>query len=255
MSLPAVMVNFDAYKPLQHRHQWLMMTLASFSDRQGRCWPSLRTIAQKAGRSLAWVSENLKEMHSLGYFKRSRKAGAYFYEIARRFLPWRQESAGADSSKPGRQPRRELNNSQSCAQPGVRAGEPKENPRRSLFSKKEKGDSGRSAPLPPPPTEADKEAVAELVREATASLTGKGPKFIRDREAYELAKARHKYQAFLRGLAAWIAQRWAPGETRWEAEAMINQGLEAGRREQTPPTALGFINRLAELRKRERGRG
>ena len=249
MSLPAVMVNFDAYKPLQHRHQWLMMTLASFSDRQGRCWPSLRTIAQKAGRSLAWVSENLKEMHSLGYFKRSRKAGAYFYEIARRFLPWRQESAGADSSKPGRQPRRELNNSQSCAQPGVRRGEPKENPRRSLFLIKEKG-AGRCAPCAAP-SKKEKAAVAELVAEARDALT-KGPKFIRDRVAYEAAKKRAKYVNRLRSLAAWVAQRWAPGEARWEAEALLNQGLEAGAREQTPPAALAMIDRLAELRERER---
>jgi Helix-turn-helix domain len=94
MSLPAVMIKIEAYKPLEFRHQWLMVTLASFSDRKGRCWPSLRTIAAKAGRSLAWVSENLKEMESLGYFRRARDAGRYTYKIARQFLPWDAVSPG-----------------------------------------------------------------------------------------------------------------------------------------------------------------
>lgn len=252
MSLPAVMVNIEAYKPLQFRHQWLMMTLASFSDRQGRCWPSLRTIADKAGRSLAWVSENLKEMQALGYFKRARKAGAYFYELALRFLPWlKQESAGADSSKAGGKLRNNPHNSQAYSQGGVRRGEPKENPRRSLFSEKEKGAVGRSAPSAPA-SEEDKEAVTELVADAVQALT-KGPKFIRDRVAYEAAKKRRKFVNRVRGLACWVAQRWAPGDARWEAEALLNQGLEAGAREQTPPAALAMIDRLAELRERERG--
>lgn len=245
MSLPAVMVNIEAYKPLQFRHQWLMMTLASFSDRQGRCWPSLRTIADKAGRSLAWVSENLKEMQALGYFKRSRKAGAYFYELALRFLPWlKQESAGADSSKAGGQLRDNSINSQVCAQPGVRRGEPKENPRSKIQDFKNLGgDLGREAP-----SEAEKAEVSQLLDETLhrRPLAAR----MADEAAYAAAVAREKRDRWLRGIGAWIGQRFK-GQAALEAWEAVDLAQKAGSRSATPTPIRRVLDRLDTLYRQE----
>lgn len=86
--LATVATPLAAYRPLAHRHKWLLQIIVSFADKQGRCWPSLRTIAEAAGESLSSVQRNLAEMESLGYFVRRRRwGGSFVYRVAERFLP------------------------------------------------------------------------------------------------------------------------------------------------------------------------
>src|SRR5207302_7109289 len=76
---------------MKSTHIKLLSVLLSFSDRNGKCWPSLRTIAERAKETLSWVQRNLHEMESLGYFTRARRLQSYVYHLAARFL-WRPKS-------------------------------------------------------------------------------------------------------------------------------------------------------------------
>jgi hypothetical protein len=93
--LSFVATPIAAYRPLEHRHKWLLQVLVSFAGRDGRCWPSLPKIAEQAGATLAWVQRNLAEMEKLALFSRKRRFGeSYVYTIAARFLPrWPGKSA------------------------------------------------------------------------------------------------------------------------------------------------------------------
>ena len=84
--LNAVVLPLDVVSRLESRHLKLISVLLSYADRNGRCWPSLRTIAKTAGETLGWVQRNLSEMQSLGYFTRQRKLGSYVYQLAAKFF-------------------------------------------------------------------------------------------------------------------------------------------------------------------------
>jgi DNA-binding transcriptional MocR family regulator len=86
--LPFVPVTFDVYRPLKPRLRWAMACLVSFADRAGRCFPSVRTLAQHAGISKSAAGRNLAELEAEGHLTRTcRLGGVYVYRIDRRFLP------------------------------------------------------------------------------------------------------------------------------------------------------------------------
>jgi DNA-binding transcriptional regulator YhcF (GntR family) len=92
--LANITVSADPLLNLADRHMRLILVLRQFADRNGKCFPSLRTIADRAKRSLAWVGKQLREMESLGYFERERNVGSYCYRLAKQFLsPPRMDSS------------------------------------------------------------------------------------------------------------------------------------------------------------------
>jgi hypothetical protein len=86
--LAFVPVAFDVYRPLKPRLRWAMQCLVSFADHAGRCWPSIRTLAQHAGISKSAAGRDLAELEAEGHLTRTRRpGGVYVYRIDRRFLP------------------------------------------------------------------------------------------------------------------------------------------------------------------------
>src|SRR4051812_305300 len=86
--LAFVPVAFDVYRPLKPRLRWAMQCLVSFADHAGRCWPSIRTLAQHAGISKSAAGRDLAELEAEGPLTRPRRPGGiYVYRIDRRFLP------------------------------------------------------------------------------------------------------------------------------------------------------------------------
>jgi hypothetical protein len=92
-------VPFDDYDALDIADgpRWLLVRLARYADREGRCFPSMRLLAAGARKSLATVCRWLKQLYDLGCFTRTRKAGGvYRYTLAERFrLRWREKRVPA----------------------------------------------------------------------------------------------------------------------------------------------------------------
>ena len=84
-----VAIPFDAYRLLPNaQHRWLLTCLARYTDREGRCWPSMRQLASDAGMSLASVCRYLAAMHDLGVFQRVRRGvGRYVYTLSETYRP------------------------------------------------------------------------------------------------------------------------------------------------------------------------
>ncbi len=87
-------VPFDDYDALDVAEgpRWLLVRLARYADRDGRCFPSMRTLAAGTKKSLATVCRWLKQLFDQGCFTRTRKAGGrYHYKLAEPYrLRWRE---------------------------------------------------------------------------------------------------------------------------------------------------------------------
>jgi DNA-binding transcriptional regulator YhcF (GntR family) len=88
-------VPFDDYDALDIADgpRWLLVRLARYADREGRCFPSMRTLAAAAKKSVATVCRWLKRLFDQGCFTRTRKAGrVYHYTLAETYrLRWREQ--------------------------------------------------------------------------------------------------------------------------------------------------------------------
>jgi len=86
-------VPFDEFDALDvpDGPRWLLVRLARYADREGRCFPSMRTLAAGAKKSLATVCRWLKQLYEAGCFTRTREPGrVYRYQLAERYrLRWR----------------------------------------------------------------------------------------------------------------------------------------------------------------------
>lgn len=69
-------------------HLTVLAGLLSFTDRSGRCWPSLRRLAQVCGMTLSRVQRAVAEMEQAGIVTRLRRGAGTLYQLAQRFL-WR----------------------------------------------------------------------------------------------------------------------------------------------------------------------
>lgn len=86
--LTFVPVRFDLYRPLKAHLRWTLQCLVAFADRAGRCFPSVRKLAEVVGLGKSSVSRHLAALEREGVVKRTRKpGGAYAYQIDGRFLP------------------------------------------------------------------------------------------------------------------------------------------------------------------------
>ncbi len=101
MPFATVAVPFDAYAALPTpQHRWLLMCLARYADRDGRCWPSMRQLAADARMSKSSVQRYLADLSQLGIFSRVRRPGGrYSYVLTETFRPqWKTPTV----PKPGR---------------------------------------------------------------------------------------------------------------------------------------------------------
>jgi DNA-binding transcriptional ArsR family regulator len=86
--LAFVPVAFDAYRPLKPYLRWTLQCLVGFADRTGRCFPSVRKLAEVAGLSKSTAARHLTELAKVGVISRQRRlGGVYIYRIESRVLP------------------------------------------------------------------------------------------------------------------------------------------------------------------------
>src|SRR3954454_22133516 len=86
--LTYVPVVFDAYRPLKAHLRWTLQCLVAFADTAGRCFPSVRKLAEVTGLGKSTVSRHLVELEKARALSRERRpGGVYRYRIDARFLP------------------------------------------------------------------------------------------------------------------------------------------------------------------------
>jgi DNA-binding transcriptional ArsR family regulator len=86
--LTYVPVVFDVYRRLKAHVRWTMQCLVGFADHAGRCFPSVRKLADITGLSKSTVARHLTELAKAGVITRERRPGGIFrYRIEARFLP------------------------------------------------------------------------------------------------------------------------------------------------------------------------
>jgi DNA-binding transcriptional regulator YhcF (GntR family) len=83
-----VPVVFDVYRPLKAHLRWTLQCLVGFADKTGRCFPSVRKLAEVAGLSKSTVARHLSELQKARALARQRRpGGVYLYRVESRFLP------------------------------------------------------------------------------------------------------------------------------------------------------------------------
>ena len=101
MPFPTLAVPFDPYRDLPRADsRWLLLCLARYADRDGRCWPQMRRLAEDARMSLSTVCRRLVEMARLGCFTRERQPGRrYVYTLAEPYrLGWRGRDPASETA-------------------------------------------------------------------------------------------------------------------------------------------------------------
>jgi hypothetical protein len=86
--LSFVPVIFAEYRKLPPRMWPVMQALVAHADRDGKCWPSVRRLADITGVPRSTVSRYLTAITRAGHLSRTRKpGGVYVYTIGARWLP------------------------------------------------------------------------------------------------------------------------------------------------------------------------
>lgn len=86
--LAYVPVVFEFYRPLKTHLRWTLQCLVGFADTAGRCFPSVRKLAEVTELSKSTVARHLAELVKIGAISRRRRpGGVYAYQIEARFLP------------------------------------------------------------------------------------------------------------------------------------------------------------------------
>ena len=99
--LAFVPVAFDLYRPLRPHLRWTLQCLVGFANHAGRCFPSVRKLAEVAALSKSTVSRHLRELAKAGAITRERRpGGVYRYRIDVRFLPLNRVSHARKAAVP-----------------------------------------------------------------------------------------------------------------------------------------------------------
>ena len=86
--LAFVPITFSVYRTVRRHLHWTLQNLVAYADRNGKCWPSVRTLAAATGTPRSTVSRHLGQLAEGGVIARQRRpGGVYAYTIAARFLP------------------------------------------------------------------------------------------------------------------------------------------------------------------------
>jgi hypothetical protein len=86
--LQTVSVPVAELASVKPTHVHVLLGLLSFTNADGRCWPSLRKLAEITGLNLTRVHRAIAEMESAGLLTRVRRGAGTLYQLAERFL-WR----------------------------------------------------------------------------------------------------------------------------------------------------------------------
>ena len=74
--LPFVPVTLDLYRSVRRHLHWTLQNLVSFADRDGKCWPSVRTLAARTGTPRTTIWRHLRQLAEDGIIARQRKPAA-----------------------------------------------------------------------------------------------------------------------------------------------------------------------------------
>jgi DNA-binding transcriptional MocR family regulator len=86
--LAYVPVNFELYRSVSAHLRWTLQCLIGFADKTGRCFPSVRKLAEVTGISKSTVSRHLQQLARSALISRERRpGGVYRYQVDARFLP------------------------------------------------------------------------------------------------------------------------------------------------------------------------
>src|SRR3954463_5896634 len=96
---------FDAYDQIRRRLRLTLQRLVAFADRDGRCWPSTRTLAELEGIGKSTAARHLSELVKAGAVSRRREkrpggGWRFVYIVAAQFLPAARHRSGVP--KPAR---------------------------------------------------------------------------------------------------------------------------------------------------------
>ena len=86
--LSYVPVRFDLYRAVRPALRWTLQCLVGFADHSGKCWPSVRKIAEVTGLSKSTAARHLHALAVAGIVTRKRRpGGVYVYIIDEGYLP------------------------------------------------------------------------------------------------------------------------------------------------------------------------
>lgn len=235
-------------------HAKLLIAMLGFADRDGKCWPSYRTLAAVAGEQLAWVQRNLAQMESIEVFSRRRQRnGGFRYTIATRFLrPSPGVSPAIHPAVPTPAPVSPTR-AQGYPLAGCIAGDTEGVARKNHHDSYQRGpgDLGRDAPLPRSPE--DIAHAEEVVVEAVAGLTGATPDSVRAArvaaaEAYRERTARNKRENLLNGIARAAPRMFRSMEAALQAQQLVEDARAyLDRWKDRPRTLKQAIEQLIRL--------
>lgn len=97
--LSRVTIPVAAIAGIKPTHLSVLAGLLSFTDRAGRCWPSLRTLGRVCGMTLSRVQRAISEMETAGILTRARRGAGTLYQLAERFL-WQAMSPASETPSP-----------------------------------------------------------------------------------------------------------------------------------------------------------
>jgi len=218
-----VAIPVEVLAGMKAAHLKLALILLDFADRDGRCWPALRTIVVRAGERLSWVQRNLAEMEELGYFtRRQRGRGRSFvYQLARRFLVWCRREKQVVPCRPGKQPQA-IEIAESCQQDSqnpsaVAAQEPISTAKNGARSP-----AGGTEGIPKEPT-----SNLRTMGDGGGRCAPEARPQVRNPEAYDAAVARRRFENVCRGVNSWVG-RHLSGNAVMEAWEAIAAAMQAG---------------------------
>ena len=141
--LNQVLVPVREIAGMKPTHIAVLVGLKSFADRTGKCWPTLRTLAEAIGMTLSRVQRAVGEMVEAKDLKRRKRPGrSCVYQLAARFMGLSQKQDSKTKALPPC-------STDSPAKPspaGRTEGESRK--RKQLESKKGEALARRSAPPP-----------------------------------------------------------------------------------------------------------
>jgi len=95
-----VPVAFNLYRPLKPHLRWTLQCLVGFADKSGRCFPSVRKLAEVTGLGKSTVARHLSELvKAFAITRRRRPGGGYSYQVDARFLPAARLTAGVSHQR------------------------------------------------------------------------------------------------------------------------------------------------------------
>lgn len=147
--LANVTISVAELANLKPVHCKVLAGLLAFADRAGKCWPSLRTLAELVGLKLSRVHRAIAEMESDGILTRTRRGAGTLYQLAERFVWQAIRPKSAERPKTGIP----VLSSADCSASGTvsSASGTEGESKKEIQDSKTKRDSVRLTPPPAPP--------------------------------------------------------------------------------------------------------